>query len=539
MARTPWRQAATWALRLWMAAAAGSGSVDALKCEGACLDAGVTPLMATRLMGKVSHLESKLAARTEQDVARVAGKGQVQPCVNGLSSGFFPCHGVDLLSQTTLEEMGVGSLGNDVWGWEDPLTKREYALYGAMNGLSIVDVTDPVNPVPLVMVPNEDAEDQSFWRDIKVFNNTAYIVADSTRNHLQVYDLERLREFVNVTMPTQPRVEEPDFVYTNFNTAHNLFINEASGYAMVVGSDSCSKGIHLVNLNDNRLEPEFAGCWGDDGYVHDLQCVLYAGPDTSLVGQEICFCYNEDTLTIVDITNKTVVDGELIGAVMLSRETYPGAYYTHQGWITEDSKFLLLNDETDEVKGATFGARTHLWDIANLTAVEYIGFSDSPVKAIDHNLYILGNYSFMANYASGLRVNNIAPLYDGGKLEEIAFFDTYPETDATGDGLWSSYIYLPSGNILLSSMEYGLLVVSLDMSEIGEALTAEPSFDTSVPEVDNVDKSLLPPGALFALGFAGVGAVSVIAVLSMKGSSRNKEEVPEDEVAPWRNSASV
>ena len=58
-------------------------------------------------------------------------------------------------------------------------------------------------------------------------------------------------------------------------------------------------------------------------YTHDSECVIYSGPDAANTDHEICFNYNEDTLTIVDVTDK----GNM---VMLSRTGYVGAKYTHQ-----------------------------------------------------------------------------------------------------------------------------------------------------------------------------------------------------------------
>lgn len=57
---------------------------------------------------------------------------------------------------------------------------------------------------------------------------------------------------------------------------------------------------------------------------------MYSGPDTAYTGHEICFNYNEDTLTIVDVTDKDHMK-------MLSRTGYLGAKYTHQVGMVEDS----------------------------------------------------------------------------------------------------------------------------------------------------------------------------------------------------------
>ena len=81
-------------------------------------------------------------------------------------------------------------------------------------------------------------------------------------------------------------------------------------------------GLHVVDVTD-RLNPKFAGCFADDGYVHDAECVNYHGPDVNYQGREICFCYNENTFTIVDVTEKTDMK-------MISKIGYVGYQYTHQ-----------------------------------------------------------------------------------------------------------------------------------------------------------------------------------------------------------------
>jgi hypothetical protein len=61
----------------------------------------------------------------------------------------FGCSGnVQLQSFLPINELGGGrGVGlNDIWGWTDPQTDREYALVGRSNGTSFVDVTDPSNP---------------------------------------------------------------------------------------------------------------------------------------------------------------------------------------------------------------------------------------------------------------------------------------------------------------------------------------------------------------------------------------------------------
>ena len=113
-----------------------------------------------------------------------------------------------------------------------------------------------------------------------------------------------------------------------------------TGFAYAAGTRTCEGGLHVVDVR-TPAAPRAAGCFSFDGYTHETQCVVYEGPDTLYRDREICFNSNEDTLTIVDATDK-------LEPVQLSRTGYGGSAYTHQGWLTEDQRFFLVNDEGDE-----------------------------------------------------------------------------------------------------------------------------------------------------------------------------------------------
>ena len=148
---------------------------------------------------------------------------------------------------------------------------------------------------------------------------------------MQVFDLTQLR-----TVTSPPVAFSETAWYDGFLSAHNLVINEDSGFAYAVGTNNCAGGLHMVNIQ-NPTNPTSAGCFSADGYTHDAQCVNYHGPDPNHQGKEICFNSNEDTLTIVDVTNKST-------SVQLSRTGYSGARYTHQGWLSEDHVHFLLGE---------------------------------------------------------------------------------------------------------------------------------------------------------------------------------------------------
>jgi hypothetical protein len=54
---------------------------------------------------------------------------------------------------------------------------------------------------------------------------------------------------------------------------HTIFVNADTAVAYAVGSNTCSGGLHMVDVS-NPTTPQFLGCYSDDGYTHEVQCRL-------------------------------------------------------------------------------------------------------------------------------------------------------------------------------------------------------------------------------------------------------------------------
>ncbi len=384
--------------------------------------------------------------------------GEERECEEGQAGG-FDCSEVNLVSFLPVRELGGarGVVANDLWGWTDPESGREYAIVGRTDATTFVDLTNPGSPVYLGELPLTEGATPNLWRDIKVYDNHAFIVADNAGAHgVQVFDLTRLRD---VTAP--PVTFEADTRYDGISSAHNIVINEATGFAYVVGAsgggETCGGGLHMIDIRDPK-NPMFSGCFSDPatgnagtGYSHDAQCVRYHGPDEAYQDREICFGANEDALSIADVTDKSA-------PVVLSSAEYPNTGYLHQGWVSEDHRYFYMNDETDELAGNVSRTRTLIWDIQVLEDPMLVKQHFGTTASSDHNLYVLGDYMYQANYVSGLRVLDIS---NPEEPEEVGFFDTVSAgNDGPGfAGAWSVYPYFESGLIIVSSMREGLFVL--------------------------------------------------------------------------------
>ena len=371
-----------------------------------------------------------------------------QSLCEGGTSDVFPCNNYDLMNHFDKATLSNKD-GSDIWGWTDPLDNNEYAIVTFEDKTCFLNITDPINPTYLGFL-NSNAG-SNYWRDVKVYENHAFIVADNVGAHgMQVFDLTRLR---NVASPPESFTAET--VLTNgwdgstIRSCHNIVINETNAMAYLVGCQSANGGGPIFIDISDPVNPEAIGEYNDDGYTHDAQVVTYAGPDSSYIGKEIMISSNEDKIVIIDVSIPT-------DPVKISEASYSNAAYTHQGWFSSDMRYFFVNDEDDEIN---FGmnTRTIVFDLLDLDNPLFHSEYSGDNQAIDHNLYVKGNLVYQANYTAGLRVLDISDI---DNITELGYFDTRPENNNTSfNGAWSVYPYFDSGNIIISDINRGFFIV--------------------------------------------------------------------------------
>lgn len=423
------------------------------------------------------------------------------PCENGKAEN-NDCHNIDRVSHMPLAEFSSSpSSANDIWGFADLNDNREYALIGLSNGTSVVDVTDAANPQEVGFI----AGASSTWRDIKVyqFNNGsgyeayAYVTTEGNQG-LQVIDLNDLPNSVSLS----------SVIRDSFATAHNVYlanIDYASGealeglnaYLYVAGSNRDGGVFLTYDLSDPEAPSLVAS--GNRGYIHDGTSLVIDDERTAqcVDGHNPCELFvdfNENTVDIWDMTNKAA-------PARLSSTPYSQSGYTHSGWWSSDKQTIFIQDELDEMNFG-FNTRMRALDIRDLSNPSIRGEFEGSTRAIDHNGFTLGDYYYMSNYRRGLTVIDVS---DVENMQEVAFFDTFaiPEANiASFNGAWGAYPYLPSGNILVSDIEYGLWVLRLNEND-GPLRNPDPQPQPSTPSS--------------ATGGSGGGANSAIILLALLG----------------------
>ncbi len=314
---------------------------------------------------------------------------------------------------------------SDIWGFES--NNREYALVGLVNGLSIVDVTDPDNAQEIFFIQGPS----STWRDIKTRDEYAY-VTNETGEGLLIVDLTDLPNSINST----------NWIADSLLwTAHNIYIDE-KGRAYMAGHNSFDgsipyeqRGALIADLTQDPMAPVLLGQYQDE-YCHDV----IARGDTLWTSE-----MGVGRFGVVDVTDPA-------NPFKLADNRTPN-FFTHNAWISDDNNYLFTTDERP-------GAFVAAYDVSDLDNIQEVDRwqADPGSNLIPHNTHYKDGYLITAYYKYGV---NIIDASKPDNLVEVGQYDTSPFINSDGfAGCWGAYPYLSSGNILATDIEEGLFILT-------------------------------------------------------------------------------
>jgi choice-of-anchor B domain-containing protein len=365
--------------------------------------------------------------------------GRAIPCENGKLKT-FECQNIELLSYLPKDSIGQSS-GADLWGWHDSTTGREFLLIGGAS-TAFLEVTDPLNPKYLGVLHPHEGVTRHAAQSVKVYKHYALIGYEAAQHGLQIFDLTQLRD-----VKSPPAVFQETAHYSGITSTHTITMNQEAGFAYVNGSNTCGSGLHMIDVR-TPTQPTFVGCYTEPktgglwaGYIHDAQCVIYRGPDQQYKGREICVNYALGGIGIADVTDKQQPK-------TISIAKYPNVGYTHQGWFTEDQRYIFVNDEGDEGRGRN--TRTIVFDLGDLDDPVVLTEYYATTKDVDHNLYIRGRYMYQGNYGAGLRIINVA---DPKNPKEVGYL-------TNAGSAWGTYPYFKH-DVVAVSTDKGLILARL------------------------------------------------------------------------------
>ena len=289
---------------------------------------------------------------------------------------------------------------------------REYALVGASQGLSVVDVTDPENIYEIVKVPGPNNR----WKEIKTYSHYAYVTSEGGGG-VQIIDLSGL-----------PGANLNYHSYTDsgrLNNIHALHIDVTKGFLYTYGGNQVTALAH--DLKPDPYNPVYAGRFDQLNYVHDG----YADNDT------LYACHiNGGVLSIVDMSDKK--NPVLLGSV----ET--PAKFTHNSWLLDDHKHILTTDE----RAPSFLTAYDISDPGDIRELDRIA-RDEGMQSIGHNTHVLNDWAVTSWYTDGM---TIVDAHRPVNLIQVGRFDTWAGNADEFDGCWGVYPFLPSGNLIATNI---------------------------------------------------------------------------------------
>ncbi|MCC7505052.1 MAG: choice-of-anchor B family protein [Saprospiraceae bacterium] len=304
----------------------------------------------------------------------------------------------------------------NIWGYT--AGGREYALVGARNGMNVIDITDPDNPVQIVQIPGPS----NLWKEIKTYSHYAYIVSEGGWG-VQIVDLSNL--------------PSPNLAYHSYygdgainnqlQRAHALHVDTLAGFLYAHGGNLFSGGPVILNLNPDPYNPTYAGKFNQLGYVHDG----YADNDTLYAAHIYTGIFS-----IVDVTDKN-------NPVVLATQQTPNSF-THNTWPTADKKTVFTTDETNN----SFLAAYDISDPSDIKFLDKIQ-SNPGSGSMVHNTYIHNNFAVTSWYRDGFTIVDVTRP---DNLVQVGNYDTYGPSGGGSSGCWGVYPYFPSGTIIASNI---------------------------------------------------------------------------------------
>lgn len=383
---------------------------------------------------------------------------------------------MDSISNLNLPEIHNQQL-NDIWGYVDEFG-NEYALVGGTEGTSVVDLSDPTNPIEVFYEPGMS----STWRDLKTVGDYAYVTTEA-QNGLLIIDLSPLP-----SSTTLPVTYYNGPVGSAWSSAHNLYA-DSTGYVYIFGANRGNGGVIILDVSIDPMNPVEVGVF-DDWYVHDG----YVENDTMYLGH-----ISDGFFSIVDIQVPST-------PVLLGTRETP-SNFSHNIW-TSGGQYAFT---TDEVSNGYIGAYD-ISDPMNITELDRIQSSPG-ANVVPHNTHVLGNYIITSYYSDGVTVHDVT---HPNNMIEVANYDTYPTQTEGYEGCWGAYPYLPSGLILATDREYGLFVLDPDYQQaaylegvITNSVTSSPIVlvDVQIVGHNQLDQSNI--SGAYATGIATGGVYDV------------------------------
>lgn len=330
------------------------------------------------------------------------------------------------LNMTLTDQIDYSQEVSNIWGYIDPEDSTEYAAVGTSTGVSVVDITDPYNVVETAFLPDLT----SSWREVKSFGHYIYSVTEAGGG-VQV---------INMTDPTNVTFTHwaPNIPgLGTLSSIHSVTVDEF-GFLYLNGSNLNSGGVIVADVSADDGMPVYAGklpaIYCHDSYARNN--ILYTSD------------IYDGEFKVYDVSDKS-------NPQLLANQPTP-FNFTHNTWLSDDGNTIFT---TDEKANAPVG----VYDITDLNNIieldQFRPISTIGLGTIPHNVHVWNDWVVTSYYTNG------TIIIDGSRPEnmiEVGYFDSFVSNTAGFFGVWGVYPYFPSGLVIASDIQNGLLVYDVN-----------------------------------------------------------------------------
>lgn len=366
------------------------------------------------------------------------------------------------------------NIWNDLVGYYDSTTKKEYIIAGSTDSIYFFDITIPTQ-IKLIDVEYGSVKGV-INRDYEIYQHYVYCVADQNRSSMQIYDLQYLPDSAH-------KVYEDSSLAIN---THSIFIEAkskrlymcANKYANWVNGNLKESAMDIISLEDPEHPKFLAKLYvpvrsnGDAAFrwVHES----HVRNDTAYLSCGYAGLYIYD---LRDLNNQ-----QIIGSIV----NYPKSGYNHSSWLNKNGNYIMFTDEVPA------GLDVKIYDISIIQAPRQESMFVSNIGATPHNAYWFGDFAVVSYYSDGVYLFNIANTKNP---QMAAYYDTYPQNAKNQyplpyAGCWGVWPFLPSGNIIASDRTNGIFVLKADSGILNDKTENLTSFINIYPNPASTDLNI-------------------------------------------------